>query len=235
MDTSKLKTWLNTLKNTINFETVATQVFSRLIHGTGPGLLVIYGPPHNPPWPDEKKVNKTYFLNVVEALQHGCPDMVKEFVSPELWSLLSRLNSISPEAWHLAPRHNESAYQCTNIVNIIKEFNLEPGAANFRIPLGVTTSVALALTATQVDYLGQETEEGYLWSSNIGGNSVILCDDLPRFMEYNTEANEQFLIYLSHLLNKRRAMTFLATAPLKGDNYWEGLLGVEHVLNLGWD
>ena len=234
MDTSKLKTWLNALKNTINFETVATQVFNRLIHGTGPGLLVIYGPPHDPPWPDEKKGNKTYFLNVVEALQHGCPDMVQEFVSPELWALLSRLNLISADLLSLAPRHNESAYQCINIVNIIKEFKLEPGTANFRIPLGVTTSVALALAATKVKPFGQEQEEGR-WSSNIGGNSVILCDDLPRFMEYNTEANEQFLIELSHIINDRREMTFLATARLKGDDYWQGLLGPEHVLNLGWD
>jgi len=234
MDTSKLKTWLNALKNTINFETVATQVFNRLIDGSGPGLLVIYGPPHVPPWPDEKKGNKTYFLNVVEAFQRGCPDMVQEFVSAELWSLLSRLNSISPELWSQLPRRNESTYQCTNIVNIIKKFKLEPGASNYRIPLGVTTSVALALTAAQVNPFGPENEEAQTMS-NVGGNSVILCDDLPRFMEYNTKANEQFLIELSHILDKRREMTFLATSRLGGDDYWHGLLGPEHVLNLGWD
>ena len=207
METSKLKTRLSNLEKTINFETVATQVFNRLIHGHGPGLLVLYGPPP----PEDVKANKTYFLDIVEAFQQGCPPIAKDFVSSELWSLLSRLHT--------------DMYQCINIVNIIKEFNLEPGATSYRIPLGVTASVALAIAA-QANGLEK------------GGNVVILCDDLHKFMGYNKEANEQFLIALSCVLNDRKEMTFLAAARLK-EAYpcWDApaLLGSEYVLNLGWD
>ena len=207
METSELKIRLRNLKKTINFETVATQVFNRLIHGQGPGLLVLYGPPP----PENKKANKTYFLDVVEAFQQGCPLIAKDSVSAELWSLLSRLHT--------------DMYQCVNIVNTIKEFNLEPGATSYRIPLGVTTSVALAIAAHAN---GMEP----------GGKVVILCDDLHEFMGFNKEANEQFLIELSRVLDNRKEMTFLAAARLKGVYpYWDALavLGFEHVLNLGWD
>lgn len=204
METSKLKIRLSNLEKTINFETVATQVFNRLIHGQGPGLLVLYGP--------DIKANKTYFMDVVEAFQQGCPPIAKDFVSSELWSLLSRLHT--------------DMYQCINLVNVIKEFDLEPGAtSSYRIPLGVTISVALAITA-QASGLEK------------GGKVVILCDDLPKFLEYNTEANEQFLIELSRVLSNRKEMTFLAAARLKeASPYWDApaLLGSEHVLNLGWD
>jgi hypothetical protein len=208
METSELKTRLSALKKTMNFETVATRVFGRLIHGYGPGLLLLYGPPHDPPWPEEKKGNKTYFLDVVEALQQGCPAIVQGFVSAELWSLLRQLNA--------------GMYQCINMVNVIREFNLEVGATHYRIPLGVTMSVALALTAQANGF-------------EKGGRVVILCDDLPRFMEYNTGANEQFLIELSHVLNKRREVTFLAAARLRDDDYWNEEFGPKQLLNLGWD
>ncbi len=212
MNTGNLQMWLKALQGTMNFELVSEVVFKRLIYGQGPGLLVIYGPPHDPPYPEEEPSNKTFLLNVVEALQHGCPEIVEEWVSSELWSLLSRLR--------------EDTYQCVNIVKIIKEFNLEhPGVTSYRIPLGVTTSVALSLVA-------------HTNGIDIGKKVVILCDDLPKFMNYNTEANERFLIELSRVLDNRPEITFLAAARLKGEySGWDApaLLGFEHVLNLGWD
>lgn len=209
MDTNKLKFQLNDLtKNTINFEMVAIQVFNRLILGDGPGLLVLYGPPHETPYPGEKKGNKGYFLNVVEAFQQGCPSIVKDFVSTELWSLLSLLRP--------------DMYQCVKIINIIKEFNLDPHTHSYRVPLGVTTSVAMAIAAQEN---GLEK----------GQKVVFLCDDLHEFMGYNKEANEQFLKELSCILDNRKEITFLAAARLRKDPYWAMLLGSEHILNLGWD
>lgn len=204
MNTGDVQLWLSSLKKTINFETTAKQVFDRLVSGHGPGLLVIYGP--------SISANKTRFLKSVEAFQAGCPPVAQQFVSPELWALLKQVH--------------EDMYQCVNVPSAIKEFNLDPGVASYRIPLGITVPMALALAASAT---------GIMKNTRI----VILCDDLQDFMSYNQAANEQFLVELSRVLDKRSEVTFLGTARTSDTAYpsWNPLpiLGVEHVLNLGWD
>lgn len=123
MVASMLNHWLDCLKNTMHFESRATTVFERLIHGQGPGLLVLWGP--------TKIANKTYFLNIVEAFQKSASP-AKEFVSSELWRLLGEMK----------PRH----YQC---VNVIKDCPVPRNTTIYRIPLAVVVPLALAVAARE--------------------------------------------------------------------------------------
>ncbi|MDD4230664.1 MAG: hypothetical protein PHG45_04675 [Dehalococcoidales bacterium] len=75
---------LKVLSKTMNFETAAYTVFNRIIQGEGPGLIVVWGGSSNNP----VKANKSYFLNMIEAVQDGAK-IVKPYVSAEVWALLN--------------------------------------------------------------------------------------------------------------------------------------------------
>ena len=121
MKPNGLNTWLGNLKETMHFESTATQVFERLIHGQGPGLLVLYGP--------SVKANKTYFLKTVEAFQNGSSG-AKKFVSAELWRLLVQLEV--------------GSYQC---VSVQEDFPVPPNSNIYRTPLSIVVPMALAEAA----------------------------------------------------------------------------------------
>jgi len=199
MTTQKPYHWLKHLTQTIHFESVATTVFERLIHGNGPGLLVLYGPP--------KVANKSFFLNTVEAFQKGA-SAAEEFVSPELWRLLGELEP--------------GQYQC---VNIKKDCPIQPYGNIYRAPLELAVPMALA-TAAHTKGLRK------------GRDIVILCDDLHEFIVHNKQTNEQFLKSLSSALDNLKGISFLG-ASQGGHGYspWDAkaVLGLEHVLDLGWD
>jgi hypothetical protein len=59
---------LKALVKTMNFESAASSVFGRLLLGQNPGLMVLWGGNKGGP-----KVNKTYFLDMIEGFQDGLP------------------------------------------------------------------------------------------------------------------------------------------------------------------
>ena len=132
------------LAKTINFESAAFSVFSRLVQGQGPGLMVLWGGAPGHP----KKVNKSYFLNMVQQVESG-PETVKAFVPSFVWEILENLE----------PDH----YQC---VRLKEDSGLTPYAL-YPTPLSIVLPLALSKAAYrkglrpagQIVILGDDLQE----------------------------------------------------------------------------
>ena len=114
-------TELTELSQTPNFDSALYKVFSRLINGEGPGLLVLWGGV-----PGEiKKANKGYFLNLVEIFQRGVKASESQF-SEYVWNLLQQLE---PDDYH-----------CIRVI----ENSPLPKSSLYQTPLSVTLPLAIA-------------------------------------------------------------------------------------------
>ncbi|KTB47428.1 hypothetical protein DEALK_02730 [Dehalogenimonas alkenigignens] len=112
------------LAKTVNFENAAYSVFSRLVQGQGPGLMVLWGgTPDNP-----EKANKSYFLNMIQQVEDS-PETVKSYVPAFVWEILADLE----------PGH----YQC---VRLKEDSGLSPYAL-YPMPLSIVLPLALAKAA----------------------------------------------------------------------------------------
>jgi hypothetical protein len=115
---------MSELSKTINFESAAFSVFSRLVEGQGPGLMALWGgTPDNP-----KKANKSYFLNMIQQVEIS-PETVKPFVPAFVWEILADIE----------PEH----YQC---VRLKEDSGLSPYAL-YPTPLSVVLPLALSKAA----------------------------------------------------------------------------------------
>jgi hypothetical protein len=74
------------LSQTEGFGKAAQKVFSRLVLGKGPGLMILWGGMPG----DMEKTNKSYFLDLVEALSAG-PEIAKPYVPDYVWEILRQL------------------------------------------------------------------------------------------------------------------------------------------------
>jgi hypothetical protein len=119
-----MNTKLSALKETMNFESTAFTVYTRLIQGKGPGLFVVWGGEPNGP-----KTNKTYFLNAVESFQTGAK-AAKPFVPDFLWNLLEQLEP--------------SFYQC---IDVIKDCPVQHHGNIYQTPLSIALPMAVATAA----------------------------------------------------------------------------------------
>jgi len=114
---------LNELVKTINFQYCAYMVFSRIIKDQGQGLLILWG--GNPG--DVKKVNKSYFLDMVEDFEKGVPPGAVNILPEELQELLQQLEP--------------DQYQCIRV----KEDCIVPTGENvYAMPLSIAVPLTIA-------------------------------------------------------------------------------------------
>ncbi len=114
---------LNELVKTMNFESTAFKVFSRLVAGEGPGLLVLWGGHPG----DAVKANKSYFLDVVEAFEQGVTPKALSVLPDDLQELLNQLES--------------GHYQC---VRVKEDYPLPVPGSIYETPLSVAVPLAIA-------------------------------------------------------------------------------------------
>jgi hypothetical protein len=117
---------LSVLFNTPGADEAAKVVFTRLISNEGPGLLVLWGGSAN----QMKKVNKGYFLNMVEKFQEEAK-AAKAYASPELWDILK----------YLKP----NSYQWVRV----KEDSGLPDSTLYQTPLSIVVTLAIAGAASR--------------------------------------------------------------------------------------
>ena len=169
------------LVKTMNFDFAALAVFNRLVLGEGPGLLVLWG--GNPG--DKVKVNKSYFLDMVEAFeQGGAAPSVVSILPEQLQEVLQQLE----------PGH----YQC---VRVKEDCHLSSCSNIYRMPLSIAVPLAIA---------GAAHRRGLVEGCNL----VILCDDIQEFMHHNQGDNERFLRELATSLDNQISVTFLGASQL---------------------
>jgi hypothetical protein len=157
---------------------------------------------------DVKKTNKSYFLDMVEIFEKEIPESTLNMFSENLHNVLQQIEP--------------GRYQC---VRVVEDTHLAANENVYAVPLSITVPLAIA---------GAVNRKGF----KDGGNLVILCDDLQKFMEYNHKENETYLRQLSLWLNRQSLVTFLGTSQLT----WNAKatldsdpINVKHVLPLGWD
>ena len=164
----------------MNFDFAALTVFNRLVLGEGPGLLVLCG--GNPG--DKVKVNKSYFLDMVEAFEQGAAPSVVSILPEQLQEVLQQLE----------PGH----YQC---VRVKEDCHLSSCSNIYRMPLSIAVPLAIA---------GAAHRRGLAEDCNL----VILCDDIQEFMHHNQGDNERFLRELATSLDNQASITFLGASQL---------------------
>jgi hypothetical protein len=113
MTTKNIKLWLSYLQNTVNFESAFSQVFKRVIHGNGNGLIILQGP--------SKIANKSFFLNLVGAFQKGVHPSVRGYFPSNFSRLLDDIDA--------------SSYQCVNIKNDCPPQVTKTYGIVYRVPL----------------------------------------------------------------------------------------------------
>jgi len=113
MTTKNIELWLSYLQNTVNFELAFEQVFERILHGNGNGLIILQGP--------SKIANKSYFLNIVNVFQKGVPSSIRGYFSSNDSRLLDEINA--------------SDYQCVKINNDCPPQISKTYGTVYRVPL----------------------------------------------------------------------------------------------------
>jgi hypothetical protein len=121
MATKNIKLWLSYLQNTVNFESAFSQVFERVIHGNGNGLIILQGP--------SKIANKSFFLNMVGAFQKGVPPSVRGYFPSDFSRLLDDIDT--------------SRYQCVNIKNDCPPQVTKTYGTVYRVPLYIALPFSL--------------------------------------------------------------------------------------------
>lgn len=187
--------------NTGNFESAAKKVFQRLIHGKGPGLLVLWGG-----WTSGPKANKTEFFKMIEAFEKGAASE-EDYLStkfPALWELLAQLKA--------------GQYQCIRVKEALERVTPSKNDP-YKIPLAVAVSYAVGFA-------------GYSKGLMPWRRVVILCDDIEKFMRFNSPANEEFLRDMAQQLDNQTAVTFLGASQ----TIWSAhMLGDQRVVPLRGD
>jgi len=121
MTTKNIELWISYLKNTVNFEPALSQVFERVLHGNGNGLIILQGP--------SKIANKSFFLNLVDAFQKGVPPSVKGYFRSNLSRLLDDIDA--------------SGYQCVSIKNDCPPQVAKTYGTVYRVPLYIALPFSL--------------------------------------------------------------------------------------------
>ena len=121
MTTKNIELWLSYLKNTVNFEPAFSQVFERILHGNGNGLIILQGP--------SKIANKSFFLNLVDAFQKGVPPSVRGYFPSHLSRLLDDIDA--------------SSYQCVNINKDCPPQVTKTYGTVYRVPLYIALPFSL--------------------------------------------------------------------------------------------
>ncbi len=197
MATSKeVEVWLSYLKETMNFESVFCEVFDRITHGRGHGVLILQGP--------SKIANKSFFLNIIKAFQRGVSLSSREYFSDNCQRLLDEITT--------------SHYQCVDINK-----DCPPIHPNiYRLGLYMALPLSLVMASQK-----RGLKKGY--------KTVVLCDELHKFIHHNQESNIAFLKQLDDLLYNLEEVTFLSTYTLgEGQDLKHTVLS-NNVLALGYD
>jgi len=125
MTVKNIELWLSYLRNTVNFEPAFSQVFERVLHGNGNGLIILQGP--------SKIANKSFFLNLVSAFQKGVHPSVRGYFPSHLSRLLDDIDA--------------SGYQCVNIKNDCPPQVTKTYGTVYRVPLYIALPFSLTFAS----------------------------------------------------------------------------------------
>ena len=193
----EIDVWLSHLQNTMNFESVFQQVFDRITHGRGHGVLILQGPP--------KIANKSFFLQVVKSFQKGVPLPARTYFSDNCQRLLDEITT--------------RRYQCVDVNE-----DCPPAYPSiYRLPLYMALPLSIAMASQK---RGMKK----------GLRTVVICDDLHKFIPHNRESNIAFLKQLDDLLyNNLEEVTFLGAYTLEQGQDLKGTVLSNNILALGYD